>query len=430
MTKLIDNKRLIGWLACVLLSFGYSYAQETHWDCNIADYEFDMTMYLDLKIDGQIVTGDGYEVAAFCGEECRGVASVEIVDGVEDAKYYYLRVRSNQTNGEYFVLKIYEKSTEAEFTIAETLEFVPNSLVGYPSDSKVIEHKNTYNMVFVVDGEVLSKQSLLWGSNITSPEEPTKEGYTFSGWSEVPATMPAKDVTVSGIFTINKYLVTFKIGDDVIAADSLEYGAAIVAPEAPVKEGHTFDGWGDVAETVPASDLTYEGSYTVNSYLLTYTVDGEVVEADSVVYGTSITAIAEPVKEGYTFSGWSEVPATMPAKDVTVSGTFTINQYIVTFVIDGEVFATDTITYGEKIILPDVPVKEGYDFAWNDEIPETMPAEDIVINGSYTTGMIGVKLQEEVLYIYSIDGKRVDELRKGINIVQMKDGCIRKVMVK
>ena len=120
----------------------------------------------------------------------------------------------------------------------------------------------------------------------------------------------------------------------------------------------------------------------------------------------------------------------MPAKDVTVSGTFTINQYIVTFVIDGEVFATDTITYGEKIILPDVPVKEGYDFAWNDEIPETMPAEDIVINGSYTTGMIGVKLQEEVLYIYSIDGKRVDELRKGINIVQMKDGCIRKVMVK
>jgi hypothetical protein len=225
--------------------------------------------------------------------------------------------------------------------------------------------------------------------------------------------------------------VTFKIGDETIAAYSLEYGAAIVAPDAPVKEGHTFDGWGDVAETVPASDLTYEGSYTVNSYLLTYTVDGEVVEADSVVYGTAITAIAEPTKEGHTFSGWSEVPATMPAKDVTVSGSFTINQYTISFLIDGEIFATDTITYGEKIILPDVPVKEGYIFAWNDEIPETMPAEDIVINGSYTTTNIeNIENQEDVRNIYTIDGKRTNEPRKGINIVRLKDGSIRKVLIK
>ena len=405
-------------------------AKDTYWQCDMYNYQYDMTMYPELYVDGQIVKASGgYELAAFCGDECRGVASVETIESTGKT-YYYLRVRSNVSDNETVTFKCYDRAKQCELELDTTIGFESQSIKGFPSEPFVLVGAYKYKVEYFVDREVVKTDSVKYGAAITLPEEPTKEGYTFSGWSEVPATMPAKDVTVSGTFIINKYLVTFKIGDVVIAADSLEYGASIVAPEVHVKEGHTFDGWGDVAETVPASDLTYEGSYTVNSYLLTYMVDGEVVEADSVVYGTAITAIAEPTKEGYTFSGWSEVPATMPADDVIISGTFTINQYTVTFVIDGEVFATDTITYGEKIILPDVPVKDGYDFAWNDEIPETMPAEDIVINGSYTTGVIGVELNEEVLYIYSIDGKCLDELRKGINVVLMKDGRIRKVMKK
>jgi hypothetical protein len=202
--------------------------------------------------------------------------------------------------------------------------------------------------------------------------------------------MPAKDVTISGVFSINTYLVTFKIGDEVIAADSLTYGAAIVAPEAPEKEGHTFNGWGEIAETVPAGDLTYEGSYSVNTYLLTYTVDGETVQADSVVYGTAITALAEPTKEGHTFSGWSEVPATMPAKDVTISGVFTINTYLVTFKIGDEVIAADSLTYGAAIVAPEAPEKEGYTFDGWGEVAETVPAGDVTYEGSYTANIYKV----------------------------------------
>ena len=112
--------------------------------------------------------------------------------------------------------------------------------------------------------------------------------------------------------------MTFKIGDEVIVADSLEYMSAIVVPEAPEKEGHTFNGWGEVADSVPASDLTYEGSYSVNSYLLTYMVDGETVQSDSIAYGTAITALTEPTKESYTFLGWiGDTYEAMPAHDVT-----------------------------------------------------------------------------------------------------------------
>ena len=59
-------------------------------------------------------------------------------------------------------------------------------------------------------------------------------------------------------------------------------------------------------------------------YTLTYKVDGEVYKTYDLLEGTAITPEAEPTKEGYDFSGWSTIPATMPAEDVTITGTFTL----------------------------------------------------------------------------------------------------------
>ncbi len=152
-----------------------------------------------------------------------------------------------------------------------------------------------------------------------APEAPEKEGHTFSGWGDLPETVPAGDITVSGTYTVNQYQVTFKIGGEVIAVYTQDYGSAIVAPEAPEKEGHTFSGWGNVAETVPASDLVYEGTYTVNSYNVYYYVGEKLVHTAEVVYGEPIPEyIYEPEEEGYTFLGWvGEKYETMPAHDVT-----------------------------------------------------------------------------------------------------------------
>jgi len=59
-------------------------------------------------------------------------------------------------------------------------------------------------------------------------------------------------------------------------------------------------------------------------YTLTYKVDGEVYKTYDLLEGAAITPEAEPTKEGYDFSGWSTIPATMPAEDVTITGTFTL----------------------------------------------------------------------------------------------------------
>ena len=204
-----------------------------------------------------------------------------------------------------------------------TITVTANDGSGVSAQCEVTVTPASYVITYLIDGEQFFVETLTRGSAITLPEVPAKEGYTFSGWGEVPETMPAKDVTISGTFIANKYLVTFKIDDEVIIADSLEYGTAIVAPEAPEKEGYTFSGWGEVAGNVPAHDLTYEGSYSINSYTLTYVVDGEAVLTLPIVYGATIPSLKAPAKEGYKFSGWSEAPAVMPAKDVTIEGTFT-----------------------------------------------------------------------------------------------------------
>ena len=78
-----------------------------------------------------------------------------------------------------------------------------------------------------------------------------------------------------------------------------------------------------IPERMPAGDIVIEGTFAVNSYTLTYMVDGEVYASDNIVYGTPIAPLEEPVaKEGYTFSGWSDIPETMPAGNVVIEGRY------------------------------------------------------------------------------------------------------------
>ena len=248
----------------------------------------------------------------------------------------------------------------------------------------------TYVATFVIDGQTIAEKPILYSAAVEAPAVPAKEGHTFDGWKDVPATMPGKNITITGSYTVNNYTVTFKIGEEVIFIQSMAYGTKITAPDAPEKEGHTFAGWGDVAATVPASDVTYEGTYTVNSYPVIYIVDGEEYQTETVVYGGAITALDAPEKVGYTFSGWSEIPATMPADEVKVYGTFAINSYLVTFKIGDEVIASDSLEYGAAIVVPDAPEKEGHTFAGWGEVAATVPASDVTYEGSYTINVYNV----------------------------------------
>ena len=169
--------------------------------------------------------------------------------------------------------------------------------------------------------------------------------------------------------------------------------------------------------------------YVDGVYTLTYYVDGVEYKSVTYSYEAEITPEAEPTKEGYTFSGWNYIPETMPAEEVNVTGYFTINQYTITYVIDGEVYATVTVDFNSKIVPLTPPSKDGFDFTW-EEYPETMPAHDITINGVYTTtGILSIAVESGKAKIFTLNGRQVDTHQRGINIIRMDDGSIKKVVL-
>lgn len=167
-------------------------------------------------------------------------------------------------------------------------------------------------------------------------------------------------------------------------------------------------------------------------YTLTYKVDGKNYKSYNMKYGSKITPEAAPEKEEYTFSGWSEIPTTMPAKDVTVSGTFSINKYKLVYMVDGADYKSYDVEFGTKITSEAAPEKEGYSFSGWDNVPETMPAKDVIVIGSFKeiTGIISVINDSPGTLIYDMQGRRIDHLQKGLNIIRMSDGKTKKVMGK
>ena len=465
--------------------------------------------------------------------------------------------------------------------------------------------KSEYTLTYKVDGEVYKEYSIEEGETVTPEAEPTKEGYTFSGWSEIPETMPANDVTVTGTFTINKYKLIYMVDGVEYKSIEVEYNSAITPEADPTKDGYKFSGWSEIPETMPAHDVTITGSFervysdrdvanlidlllfgnvddedialydmngdgelnigdlilimraaqnngrnrsaanraaenqtiefdadfvtmkpgetsalnislsssisgmygiqfevnlpegfslekgsndkiyemsanqvdditcndrdlgngtyrffiysstlqelkggslmslnlkadaaqtlgnysvsisnvamsdydghvtkeegssvgvkVTNTFTLLYQVDDEDYKSYEIEYGESITPEAEPTKEGYTFSGWSEIPETMPAEDVIVKGTFTVNQYILTYVVDGEVYKEYSYDYGSAITPEAEPTKEGYTFSGWSEIPETMPAKEVYVVGTFTINKYKIiKVSQVMAHLYNL----------------------------
>ena len=74
--------------------------------------------------------------------------------------------------------------------------------------------------------------------------------------------------------------------------------------------------------------MTYTAQFdsTARDYIITYMVDGEVYDTKTESYGNAISLPDEPSREGYTFSGWQTSNTTMPAQNIEITGTFTKNQ--------------------------------------------------------------------------------------------------------
>ena len=184
---------------------------------------------------------------------------------------------------------------------------------------------NKYTITFdTAGGSKIDSITQDYDTAITAPADPTREGYTFIGWNKaIPATMPAENVTITAQWKINQYTITFDTtGGSEIAPITQDYGTEITAPANPTREGYTFIGWDKaIPATMPAENVTITAQWKINQYTIKFdTAGGSEIASITHDYGTEITAPANPTREGYTFVGWDkEIPATMPAENITIT---------------------------------------------------------------------------------------------------------------
>ena len=127
-----EKMKKLACLMLMLLAVNVALAQESSgWTVNPHDYQYDMTVYGSLVVDGATVTSlENYEIAAFVGDECRGVAEVQTKDAYT---WLYIRVRSNAASGEKVTFKIYDKTAGKAYNAFETVAFTSNGQEGMPS---------------------------------------------------------------------------------------------------------------------------------------------------------------------------------------------------------------------------------------------------------------------------------------------------------
>ncbi len=388
----------------------------------------------------------------------------------------------------------------AEFSPEDKKGYTFNGWKDMPEDKKMpaedlvvhaewLVNKNDITLnagegIFEDGTSIFTETDVAYGEKLSGivPAEPTRDGYTFTGWVDskgnsatIPATMPDAPIDLTATWKIKSATVTFDAGEGKFAdgtskaTASGDYGTDINLPEDPTREGFNFKGWSGLPADgkIPAADITvtaiWEAKPETKTYKLTIdaaggTIDGEAKIEKTLKEGEAIGDIAEPVREGFKFTGWDkDIPDTMPANDLTVTATWeavaapthTVTYYLnkgdstpyatktfeegetmehpvpeaagivfknewvdaegnalpatmgnkdlvayavidhlksykATYIVDGTTYQEYDVTFGAKIPAPTDPSKEGYLFAgWTPSAPATMPAEDLTFTAEW-----------------------------------------------
>ena len=322
----------------------------------------------------------------------------------------------------------------------------------------------TFTLMFLADGKIIQRANYSVGDTISAPVTVVKEGYTFVGWAEeVPQKMPARDLYINAVFEKNSYKVSYYVNDILVHEDSVPFGDKIPAytaeeayewdaelpetmpahdialhcsvasdthlltftvngktykaevyrvgekiavPDAPKADGYAFEGWDGLPETMPAHDVTVVAIMKADTYKLSYySADGGyLLNSIDVECGRAMDTLPPiiPVSpEGKVFAGWSNMPETMPAHDVSVYPIWedANEEYTVNYYVSGTLYATQKYNPGSVVTAPENPTGvEGF-AGWRD-LPETMPAHDVTVEAIITTPyLLAFYTDEDTLYM-------------------------------
>ena len=219
-----------------------------------------------------------------------------------------------------------------------------------------------------------------YGANITVSKAPARTGYQFLGWDEdVEMTIPDKDLTYKAQWLKMEYTLQFKTGGGTtIEPIKGNYGDKINTPENPTRKGYIFKNWSkngkkvdNLPTTMPAESHIYTAIWERETYQITYDLNGGSMksgEKNPTTYNvdTTVFKLKNPVRAGYTFTGWSGTEITGVSDNVSVKqgsiekreykANWRENTYQITFILSGTEakgsMAAKTVNYTENVTLP------------------------------------------------------------------------------
>ncbi len=284
-----------------------------------------------------------------------------------------------------------------------------------------LQSRNKYTISFTnYDGTELQSSEIEYGQlpayNGETPTKPADHtyNYTFDGWDkEIVSVTKAETYTATFSEEYIDYTVIFlnDDGSEIMKKTDYHYGDTVTVPADPTKETtaeytYTFAGW-DSEVTSVSGNATYTATYTAtkNKYTITFeNYDGTELQSSEVEYGQTPVYTGEtPTKPAdntytYSFNGWSpEITSVTEAKTYTATFEPTYINYHVIFKSDDDetiISEKSDYHYGDTIIIPEDPVKEGHTFiGWftGDDIELTEGAtvtHNVTYYAHFNTGLV------------------------------------------
>ena len=282
-----------------------------------------------------------------------------------------------------------------------------------------VTEKPVYLINYYVDGDLYLTEHHYAGSALVLPAVPeTEEGYIFCGWNGVPETMPESDIDIYAETRFPK--VIYVLDGEEVSSQTVKAGTLVSLAAPALKQGYTVSGWSTTdidaftegGFTMPAFDVIFSAVSTPNRHTVKYILDGVEIYSDSVQFGEIYTLRGIEVRLGYDFSGWQsqnhsiELSGgifTVPDEDLVFFAEFKICSYKVNYYLDDELLYSEDFFFGDKVVLRPHEQQEGCSFAWNSasiDISEGeffMPAGNVDIYGAFSAG--------DNTVVFIIDGK-------------------------
>ena len=234
-------------------------------------------------------------------------------------------------------------------------------------------------------GTVKASAKVNEGSAAKKPTNPTRIGYTFEGWYLDDTdelydfdTPVYENIILMAQWSRKYFEIKFDTGEGTeIDPVTVEYGQKIERPEDPERDGYTFGGWykGLLIYNFGSpvtSEFTIKAKWNPITYTVTFDANGGTARVPAKVNeGNKVSKPTNPVKPGYTFEGWyldgtDELYdfSTPVYENIILEAKWTQKLYDIAFDTAGGSPTIDTVTleYGQKLVRPEDPEREGYTF--------------------------------------------------------------------